>query len=523
VSKISDEQALVGESGDNFDNDKSKRHCLEGREDQWNRALTLYPYCGTIDRCTDKGYGFLTKDSLGKGPAVKEWFHISGHDGRHLDTLEGLEGKICAYMIGGHPDRYKNEKPNWNKTIVRWRLLDDIAPLITPEEFNAERQRALLALGWKSLEFLLAADWFIELWKKKAKKFPQAILIADSLLDTTIEEVLTKSCGVEKLINILAAVCKSPWYCVDETDRKKICERFFKPAELPPHRFISKTSILDCKGYTDIQPWCGDELSLYIRRASMVAVDLESNEKSIFQFGWKNVYGSGRLIGDPILTLNNLNDASEKCFFGQFAPAIAGHNSIAWDLPILKQNNFSFPSASSFWDTLIASWILEPWRNSHALVVGTGAHDAEVDAVACFELFEKQTKKLSTCLKGMEYDIHALVDRFFDNTVSLSEVAGRAYPDNLQTKLDSDTLYPSCMAREFAWQKGCHLRFFAPENMLSDPLLSPSVCRKVAIEDYGLYAKIVAIIVSDAERNGVDVRLSFLPLWLVGERPYVLI
>lgn len=518
VNKIIDGPVPVGQSGDDFDNGHSKRHCLEGREDQWNRVLTLYPYCGTIYRCTDKGYGFLRKYSSVRRHAVEEWFHISDHADKHLDTLEGLEGKICAFMIGGHPGRYKAEKPNWSKSIVQWRLLDDIAPSITPDQYNAERERALLALDRKKIEFLLSADWFVEFWKKKAKKSPQAILIADSLLDKTVEGVLTNSSGVEELITLLAAVCKSPWYCIEEKGRQKICERFFKPAELPPLFFVSKACIAACNGYADIQPWCGDKLNSYIQQASMVAIDLESDGKSIRQFGWKNAYGSGKFIGDPHLNSIQLDESAEKCFCEQFSPAIAGHNLIAWDLPILKQNNFQFPNASSFWDTLVASWILEPWRYSHALVVGTGAHDAEVDAVVCFELFEKQIKRLSTCLKGMEYDIHALVDRLFDNSALLSEVEDRDYPDNLQSALDADTLYPSSMAREFAWQKGCHLRSFAPENILSDPLLSPSVCRKVAIEDDGLYAKVVAIIVSDAERNGVDVRLSFLPLWLVGER-----
>ena len=496
----------------------SKRYCHDGRETQWDWILTLYPYCGTIYRCTDKGYGFLRKYSSVRRHAVEEWFHISDHAEKHLDTLEGLEGKICAFMIGGHPGRYRTEKPNWNKSIVQWRLLDDIAPSITPEQYHAEREMALICLGREKLEFLLAADWFVEWWRKKAKKSPQAILIADPLLDITVERVLTNANGVEELISLLAAVCKSPWYCIDETWYQEICERFFKPAELPSHFFVSRTCISACKGYTDIQPWCGDKLNSYIQQAAMVAIDLESDGKSIRQFGWKNAYGSGKFIGDPHLNSIQLDESAEKCFCEQFSPAIAGHNLIAWDLPILKQNNFQFPNASSFWDTLVASWILEPWRDSHALVVGTGAHDAEVDAVVCFELFEKQIKRLSTCLKGMEYDIHALVDRLFDNSALLSEVEDRDYPDNLQSALDADTLYPSSLAREFAWQKGCHLRFFAPENMLSDPLLSPSVCRRVAVEDGGLYAKAVAIIVSDAERNGVDVRFSFLPLWLVDER-----
>lgn len=272
VSNFIDEQALVGESGDGIENDILKRHRLEGRGAQWDWILSLYPYCGKISRCTDKGYGFLRKYSSVRGPAVEEWFHISNHAEKHLDSLEGLEGKICAFMIGGHPGRYKNEKPNWSKAIVRWRLLGDIAPSITPEQYNTERERALLALDRKKLEFLLSADWFVEFWRKKAQKPPQAILIADPLLDKTVEEVLINANGVEELINLLAAICKSPWYCIDEAGRKNVCERFFKPSKLPLQAFVSKTITTDCIGDSDIQSWCGDQLSYYIKRASMVAL-----------------------------------------------------------------------------------------------------------------------------------------------------------------------------------------------------------------------------------------------------------
>ena len=72
-----------------------------------------------------------------------------------------------------------------------------------------------------------------------------------------------------------------------------------------------------------------------------------------------------------------------------------------------------FPKSSSLWDTLIASWLLEPWRDSHALVVNENAHRADADAEACYDLFEEQIARLAPCLDGPDHDIRSFVDRLY--------------------------------------------------------------------------------------------------------------
>lgn len=473
--------------------------------------LLKYPLCGQISRCTDRGFGFVN------GPQGEEWIHLRDHTGQRLNTMEGLEGNLCAFVIGGHPFRHSQRKPGWDRSVVQWLILDDVDPSITTQTYATEREKALSGLDKERLLSLLCADWYLRLWQNKMEGPAKAPLKGDKLLDQTLINRLAGSDGIADLIQLLAAICASPWYGLTQADRARVCQRFFQPSDWPLSVFLARKPLSSCRGYSDIWPLCGETLGGYIRKAVTVAVDLESDEDAIFEFGWKNAAGTDLRANRSGLSKEELTKAVEDCLCGQNAPCIVGHNLLSWDWPILQQHEAPFPASSALWDTLVASWILEPWNPSHALIAGEHAHRADADSEACYELFESQIARLEPCIDGAEFDLRKLVDRLFDDLSMLSQVQDREYPADLRKSSSAAYVYPSNRSHEIAWQRNCYLALVAPENSLSDPVLSPEICRKVAARQGDIPAKVASIVISDAAEQDVRVRLSRLPQWLADE------
>ena len=127
--------------------------------------------------------------------------------------MEGLEGRPCAYIVGGHPFRHSEGKTGWDCSVVEWLLLDDDDdPPLTPQKYKKEREEALLAIDKERLHSVLSAEWYVRLWRHKAGGDPKAILRADKFLDELLEMRLASANGTEELIRLLAAICGSPWY-----------------------------------------------------------------------------------------------------------------------------------------------------------------------------------------------------------------------------------------------------------------------------------------------------------------------
>lgn len=475
-------------------------------------VLLRYPYVGKIWRTTDRGFGLIIT------PVGQEFIHLRDHAGQKLDTMEGLEGKACAYAIGGHPLRYSNNKDGWAKSVVEWRLIDDIDIINSTEGYRSAREEALKELDYVQVNDLLSAKWYIKLWQHKTNGKPKAILKADTLLDNILCRHLAKARNIEELIRILASICESTWYVTNEVERSSTWKRFFKPSDWPASVFIKNKPLELCQGYSTITPFPGEMFEKYVREAKAVAIDLESNGEDIFEFGWKNAVTTGVHRSKSSLSRDELLKAVNDCLYGQIDPCIVGHNLLDWDLLILQKHQIFFPESATWWDTLVTSWLLDPWRDSHALVVKKHAHSADADATTCYELFQSQIARLAACLDGQSLDVHSLVENFFENPGLFEEIKGRSYPHDLQNALSGSVIFPSCKVNEFSWRRNCRLKLVAQESKLADPLLNPDHCRVIAEKEGTIYAKAVAAIVADASLEGVEVHLSYLPLWLVDER-----
>lgn len=443
--------------------------------------------------------------------------HLLNHAGQRLKTMEGLEGCDCVFVLGGDPFRYLNNKSGWDNSVVKWILLNDNYPTLEPKTYYEDRKKALSETENGKLCKVLSANWYIKYWWNKTGTLPNAPLKPDTLLDDILTERLENSNGLEERINLLTEILKSSWYCLNNEDRSWVCNKFFLPYKWSLNSFLINKSIESCKGYSEIQPYCGDTINDYIKRAKIVAVDLESDGKTIFQFGWKNSAGTSVCSNKDGISDEDLQFALKDCLLEQQNPCIVGHNILSWDLPILQNRKVTFPKSSIFWDTLIVSWLLAPWDDSHALVVRNNAHKADSDAEASYNLFNFQIAKLAPCLDGSEYDFQKLVDRIYKKPSLLKKVKGRTYPNELKSHDYENFVYPHNRIHEIAWQKYCYLKPITQENRLDDPILSSKICYRIAKEQNSIQLKVISIIVSDAESNSVTVRLTNLPRWLVND------
>lgn len=471
-----------------------------------------YPFYGEICRSTDRGFGFI------KSSTSEEFIHLRDHAGPKLDTLEGLEGKACAYVIGGHPFKYLKGKEGWEKSIVEWRIIEDITKIKSSKGYKEAREQSFNELEIDKIDKLLSAEWYVHLWQKKTNGGPKSVLQSDSILDNFLCSRLLEVVNVEELIGILSSICESPWYVTNATQRVSAWKRFFQPSDWPASVFIKNKPLESCQGYSTIAPLGGAIFEEHVRKARTVAIDLESNGEDIFEFGWKNAVTTGVHRSKSGLSRDELLEAVKECLYGQIDPCIVGHNLLGWDWPILQKRQVFFPKSAELWDTLVASWLLDPWRDSHALVVKERAHSADADATTCYELFQSQITRFAACLDGQSTDVHSLVENFIENPGLFEEVKGRNYPHDLQNSLSGSVIFPLCKLNEFSWQRNCHLELVSQESKLADPLLNPDRCRIVAEKEGTIYAKAVTAIVADAFLEGVEVHLSYLPSWLIDEK-----
>ena len=248
----------------------------------------------------------------------------------------------------------------------------------------------------------------------------------------------------------------------------------------------------------------------------VVAIDIESNPdtNTIWEYGWRRLNDTGRRENPRGIKGKELQEAVDASILGLEHPCVVGHNLLAWDWKILREHGARFPPKLELWDTLLGSWLWEPWLTSYALVVDENAHRADADAKKCFELFEKQAKHFSPCLPNGSLDIRELVDRLFEKPELLDAIKGREYPAKLHSELSGPTLFPACKKQDFAWQQHCFVELLNAERRYRDPVLDPNICRSVAKEQGEIASKAIAVIVENATAHGVSVHLSWLPLWL---------
>ncbi len=490
-----------------------ERHKSKSRESVLSKIILRYPLYGILTRTTDKGFGFVKSTS-------KEFFvHILDLKDAPGKTLEGLEGRPCAFVLGGHPFNYINSKSNWKDSVVEWVLLDESEQSWTELGYGKIRQEMISSLDFGQWNDVLGAAWYKSRWKKLTPKEPQALLRTDADLIDAIHVQLANCPDLRTLLRLLDSVISSPMFGLTIGDQHKVIERFFRPDEWPLASFVSNQEYEVYKLKSRSWLLLKDSFQKYIALAEVVSIDLESNGRDVFQYGWKNGNGIGIKKSPPGTGLSHdeLQSAVSESVHTLMNPCLVGHNFIKWDWPILLKWEIDFPLEFRIWDTMIVSWLLEPWKKSHALVVKENAHQADADAVATYAMFEEQHLKLAPYLNGKVVGTQDLVNILHEQDELLSLVEGRTYPETIQHVEGQSSLYPSSHRAELEWQVGCFIDYESPEKKSFDPVLTPAVCLDIASEKGCMYSMAVALIVADAYLAQVQVRLSMIPLWLIAE------
>lgn len=470
--------------------------------------FTEFTIIGRICRTTDRGFAFVSTGTN------EHFVHIYNHDGPRIESLADMQERYCVLVLGGDPRAYSEHKPDWTRQAVRWHILHPDFQATRRDDFATHRTLSLGETSDSELRQLLAADWYLKKWHRTHHAAPTAPLCADAVLEECLHSRLAGAEDFDQLVCLLAAICTSPWFTARGTAPRSVFEQFFKPHGWPRRVFQRDRPLANQAHYQFLLKHCGAEFDGWLRQSRVVAIDLESDGHTIHEYGWKALGDAGRRKDRAGLEGQKLQDAVDASLGGLDTPCVVGHNLLAWDWPLLERHAARFPRTTERWDTLLGSWLLQPWLASHALIVAENAHIADADASECFDLFEYQARCFSHCLADGSLDIHKLVDRLFTQPAMLDAIDGREFPSTLHATLPGPTLFPSFKKKDFAWQQDCLVEFLTPERRYQDPVLDPSICRAIAVGRSEINAKAISAVVENATSQGVAVHLSWIPRWL---------
>lgn len=373
--------------------------------------------------------------------------------------------------------------PRWNSLIFSWALPSN-------GEQRPEEEIALVLLADDITE-----DQTISLWLMKLR---QGGRLGSRYADARIERFPREYEQWEDLLSPMGRACglwragqyKEARACVEDDDVWRFVERLL--------------------------------------RQHTVTVDIESDGTDIWQVGIVE-NGSGKLIfdqSDPVH--GDLSDAlvglerriDEGCL-------VIGHNLLSWDWPILRKKRPGLPEQPWVWDTLLVSYLREPWKRSHAL---GGCHNAALDAADTFALFVEQARGFGaeTMLGLLQRQVSGTGDllQALCRNVLGAEVAPPSSPRWLmdvvstfpRAGLKERLVVPGALLDVVAWVPGVRVvpapghSAVEAEALEIEPVASQESEEATAASS--LHVLVVAGIVQLAHRNLVQFRIGMVPLWL---------
>lgn len=489
---------------------KSRPHREEKRDPQ-QIVLERCGIPGRLVRVSEKGdFGHIL---TAQG---EFWAHI------RTNLLVGFGGSLttftnhsCLCAIGGDPLKWASRP---SPCVVTWGHAETSE--LSPEDLLQYRVDALSKCTDEQICSQMRAQWYISLWSASGAERPKCKLVLDESLKKRVVEMECEARSAQELLKLSRVTAASPYYVITPKGHDTFLSSawqtlFAKRADLTAT--LTRQDILELCAQQGLPEAEAHDAWAALVKQNAVAIDLESDDDKVFQYGWRNSSGTGLKVDPKGLSNSELQAVVSESLMTLQSPCIVGHNILAWDLPILLGHEVHVPKTVLIWDTLIASWIIEPWKSSHALVVEEGAHQADSDAVAAYALFLKQLEQLKPCMNGLDPDINGLVNKLFEDPSLLSKQKGRSYPVWGKNEHRGAFITPSNRQKELDWRIGCRVACLSPDFQLKNPILSPEICRNIASEKNDLLSKIVAVIVAESAAANVQMSLSMLPLWLVDD------
>lgn len=520
-----------------------------------NDLYHQYPCVGTITEWhSDGGWGKI-RYAISNSRLSKFYFaHFSGYRGyqdkREISRLD-LSGERCIFSIGVSPHKYDPTK-HPNKSALTWILAKDIDDNI--DQYYELREIAISQWNLKDLFHALQAEWYVSIWKNDRENYSHPDVKLDISTDKLLDEKTRNyGDGIEDFQEWkiwLEIKLSSPFFAVNQSQRNVLKSDLLEILQSKKKEFfqgVSADSFLAfylCHQEDFNESWFWkffshladklnrEDLSLMIEKLPesdeffnlilktltdlSISLDVESDSVNVYQIGWwesNQNHLEDKLDSQAAVSkcLKNIESQLQN----RDIQWLTGHNIIQWDLPILRKFNKNFLSNVEIWDTLLISWILEPWHQSHALVAGKNAHRADVDAKAAIKKLQEQLKRFPQLfLKDQCLAPQNPIDVIFLDSKILDQVIERKYPSlsgvKLNLLLKETIVVPKWrILKEFAWRPSV-IYCYAGVKILSAELLTRAVHSKP--NNYAL--KALACVVSHATQHNVQVTTEMVPPWL---------
>mgnify|MGYP001236832579 CR=1 FL=1 len=487
-----------------------------------SKSICDLPFIGHFTKGTANGFSFINN-------SIDEdlFAHINKNFGNHVDTMESLDLKDCAFVLGGDPFAYKNQKPKWKDVVIGWKLLSEIESIdgseVSEDDYNSIRKESFQRMDLEDFINFLGAAWYQKQWRVIANTNPKTFLKRDSIIEQTLLEKITKCSNLNEIERLFYATERSFWF---PESNEELIAKYFLPKYWNDLCFKSFDTSM---GNSNLYKRFKNEIDNRIISNKSISIDLESNGSKIFQYGWYSRDSNGLIKEDKGITNNQVIDAVNESISSKNKSIVVGHNFLSWDKPILEKHDVNFNNDIEYWDTLIMSLLLGPWKPTHALINPDSAHQADSDAETCYSLFDKQVTLFYNNIYFYQdgnpskpiYDTERLIDIIFLDPEIITDII-EDFPNKLDGEIKTldkcDILIiPENLIKTIGWNKSLYIKIDDAAKRASNPILDINVCKKVAEEYQDLYSKLLFIIVFHSSRNNVKVFLSMLPKWLVNK------
>lgn len=254
-----------------------------------------------------------------------------------------------------------------------------------------------------------------------------------------------------------------------------------------------------------------------------VAIDIESDGTTIWEIGVAEQKQNALILARddaPEKLTNALNELTKRI---KMARVIVGHNVINWDWEILSSK---LPERVNplLWDTMLVSFMLEPWKASHAL---GGNHRADTDAQEAFQLFASQLERIggSVAIDLLSGEIQSTAALMSAIGVQLQRATWT--PPSLPAALanlgkawsqEKALIVSAYWIPSFNWIPGIDVVSADDQATLSIAHLA--IDAKALMDAVGpelpanAFATALCAVLRRASDNGTPIRYSMLPIWI---------
>ena len=492
-------------------NQKTNKH--KGQKRLGKKNILNFPFNGRFIRGNENGFSFIANS------VDEDYFaHISNNVGARVDNMKVLDGKECAFIIGGSPFAYNNKKPKWENVVIQWVLLTELKipddKGISEYSIDNIRKDYFDDLNIEQFIFFLKAEWYVKLWEKRANTTPKSHLIRDSVIEQALGNKIGECESLKDIEILFTSTCNSYWF---EEDEKEISSKYFHPKHWNESIFLS-IDLSKVDNYLTTKYKKTIQRKIISKRS--IAIDLETDGKSIFQYGWYCTDDKGILVEQKGIKTKQLQDSITSSTIDKDRDIVIGHNINAWDLPILKNKKIKLSDKNNYWDTLIISWLLEPWKQTHALINENNAHQADSDAKVTYQLFTNQLAKLNTILfsgDSEQFDTFKLIEFIFLNPDAILDIVTDFGLDTFSEDFGGDNIIilTEPQLNQMGWNKNLNIKIFDSSTRAANPILDYVTIKTIAEDCNNIFLKLISINLYNASKNNVQIFLSMIPSWLI--------